>query len=400
MRQLTASHLPLGFRFAAGRAGIRKHRGNDLALMFSQRPAAAAGVFTKNCVRAAPVELSAQALRESGGKARVIVANAGNANCATPNQAAVAGATAAAAAALAGVPRHQVLVASTGVIGEPFGEDVIPDALPGLWRSLDRGQFEACAKAIMTTDTVPKARCASFEVGGRTARVAGMAKGAGMIMPDMATMLSFLFTDADVSPGHLRKALRLAVERSFNCITVDSDTSTNDTVLLLANGASGVTVGESAESEIAFAEALGGLTQALAIDIARDGEGASKLARIAVQGAESEAAAKRIAMAIANSPLVKTAIAGADPNWGRILAAAGKSGQPFRPDQADVAINGTQVCSGGMRAEFEESSVQRAMEGESVEIEFRLRGDGLGRAAVWTCDLTEGYVRINADYRT
>ena len=400
MRQLTASHLPLGFRFAAGRAGIRKHRGDDLALMFSERPAAAAGVFTKNCVRAAPVELSAQALRDSGGKARVIVANAGNANCATPNQAAVAGATAAAAAALAGVPRHQVLVASTGVIGEPFGEDVIPDALPGLWRSLDRGQFEACAKAIMTTDTVPKARCASFEVGGRTARVAGMAKGAGMIMPDMATMLSFLFTDADVSPGHLRKALRLAVGRSFNCITVDSDTSTNDTVLLLANGASGVTVGESAESEIAFAEALGGLTQALAIDIARDGEGASKLARIAVQGAESEAAAKRIAMAIANSPLVKTAIAGADPNWGRILAAAGKSGQPFRPEDADISINGTQVCSGGMRADFVEASVQGAMEGDSVGIEFRLRGDGRGRATVWTCDLTEGYVRINADYRT
>ena len=400
MQQLTEAQLPLGFRFAAGRAGIRKQPGNDLALMVSDKPAAAAGVFTSNCVRAAPVDLSASALKTSGGVARMIVANAGNANCATPTMGAVAMATAEAAAEMAGAPRKHVLLASTGVIGEPFSKRLIPESLAGLWPTLDRSQFEACAAAIMTTDTIPKVRCASFEVGGHTVKLAGMAKGAGMIMPNMATMLSFLFTDAAAEPAWLHQALREAVDRSFNCITVDSDTSTNDTVFLLANGASGVIAGDTAESAAAFRGALREVTRSLAIDIARDGEGAAKLARIKVQGTDADGAAKRIAMAIANSPLVKTALAGADPNWGRILGAAGKAGQPFNPSQADVFINGTQVCAGGVRADFQEAAVQRSMEGDSIAIDFRLRGKGRGQAAVWTCDLTEGYVRINADYRT
>ncbi len=400
MQHLTDEQLPLGFRCAAGRAGVRKHSGDDLALIVSDRPSAAAGVFTSNCVRAAPVNLSARALEATGGQARVIVANAGNANCATPNMEAVAASTQRAAAEMARVGQDEVLVASTGVIGEPFSERLIPSALPALFETLGRDQFDACARAIMTTDTVPKVRTATVEVGGRKARLAGMAKGSGMIMPDMATMLSFLITDAEVEPGQLRRALRNAVAGSFNCISVDSDTSTNDTVFVLANGASGFSASRDSRAAAALEDALAGLAEALAIDIARDGEGASKLARIEVRGASSDASAKRLAMAIANSPLVKTALAGADPNWGRILGAAGKAGVPFNPGGADIFVNRTQVCSGGVRAEFEEGPVQRSMQGDTVDIEFRLQGDGQGRGTVWTCDLTEGYVRINADYRT
>lgn len=390
--------LPQGFRFAAGYAGIRSDPSDDLALMVSDVPATAAGVFTRNAVRAAPVETSARFLRETGGIARAIVANAGNANCATPNMNAVAAATARQAAALAGVPEEQVLLASTGVIGEPMDEDTIPMSLPALWKGLERDRFERCARAIMTTDTLPKVRYATIRTAESTARIAGMAKGAGMIMPDMATMLCFLFTDAAVEAGSLRPMLRDAVDRSFNCVTVDSDTSTNDTVYLLANGASGVRIDE--ESASAFQEALDRVTRELAIDIVRDGEGAGTLAEITVEGAVSDKDAKTIAMAIANSPLVKTALAGADPNWGRILGAAGKAGIPFDPASADVFVNGVQVCAGGVRAPFDEESVQQTMEGPEVGIAFRLRGGWPGRAVVWTCDLTESYIRINADYRT
>lgn len=389
--------LPLGFRFAAGFAGVRKVRSDDLALMVSDSPASAAGVFTQNAVRAAPVDLSAAFLETSGGIARVIVANAGNANCATPNMRKVSAATAQATAALAGVPECQVLLASTGVIGEPFDEALIPGALPNLWKNLDREQFDACARAIMTTDTVPKVRCGQVETPDGVVRIAGMAKGAGMIMPDMATMLSFLFTDAEVEPTLLQEMLRSAVDRSFNCITVDSDTSTNDTVFLLANGASGVRF-DRANSQ-ALQEGLDTVARELAIDIVRDGEGASKLAEITVEGAASDRDAKTIAMAVANSPLVKTALAGADPNWGRILGAAGKCGVAFNPGRADVLVNGVRVCANGMQAEFEEPAVQRTMEEDESSITVRL-GEGNGSAVVWTCDFTERYIRINADYRT
>lgn len=398
MSERSTERLPLGFRFAAGYAGLRKAASDDLALMVSDGPASAAGVFTRNAVRAAPVDVSMRSLRKAGGKARVIVANAGNANCATPNMFEVASATARAAAAQAGVPESQVLLASTGVIGEPFGEAVIAESLPGLWEGLSRHQFEACARAIMTTDTVPKARYAEARMEGGVVRLAGMAKGAGMIMPDMATMLSFLFTDAAVAPGLLQELLVSSVARSFNCVTVDSDTSTNDTVLLLANGASGIRVNEG--NSLEFESALGALTRELAIDIARDGEGASKLATIEVEGAANDRDAKKIALAIANSPLVKTAVAGADPNWGRILGAAGKAGVSFDPSKATVLVNGVRVCAGGVRAPFDEPSVQRSMEEDDVSIGFRLEGGGTGRAVVWTCDFTESYIRINADYRT
>ncbi|MDE0108114.1 MAG: bifunctional glutamate N-acetyltransferase/amino-acid acetyltransferase ArgJ [Bryobacterales bacterium] len=390
--------LPEGYRFAAGYAGIRKQQSDDLALMVSDRPASAAGVFTRNCVRAAPVDFSAESLRRSSGKAQVIVANAGNANCATPNMAAVAEATAAAAANLASAPEEHVLLASTGVIGESFGESVIPGELPKLWQALDRTQFEACAQAIMTTDTVPKVRSCRIDTDQGPVRLAGMAKGAGMIMPDMATMLSFVFTDADLEPSLLQSLLVSAVDQSFNCITVDSDTSTNDTVFLLANGASGIRIDD--ESQGVFQDALNQLTRDLAIDIARDGEGSGKLARITVTGPSELNGLKTIAMAIANSPLVKTALAGADPNWGRILGAAGKAGVPFNPQLADIYVNGVQVCKAGMRADFNEAAVQRSMEADDIQIELCLSGGGGSSAVVWTCDFTESYIRINADYRT
>ena len=389
--------LPLGFRFAAGFAGVRKVRSDDLALMVSDTPASAAGVFTQNAVRAAPVDLSAAFLKASGGIARAIVANAGNANCATPNMQAVSAATAMAMAELAEIPGHQVLLASTGVIGEPFDEDLIPSALPHLWKNLDREQFAACAKAIMTTDTVPKVRYGRVETPDGVVRIGGMAKGAGMIMPDMATMLSFVFTDAEVDSALLRVMLHRAVDKSFNCITVDSDTSTNDTVFLLANGASGVRFDRM--NAQALQDGLDAVTRQLAIDIARDGEGASKLAEITVEGADTARDAKTIAMAIANSPLVKTALSGADPNWGRILGAAGKCGVLFDPLRADVLVNGVRVCKNGMRAEFDEPAVQRTMEEDESAITVRL-GEGSGTAVVWTCDFTERYIRINADYRT
>ncbi len=398
MSEANRDRVPLGFRFAAGYAGIRKAAADDVALMVSDIPATAAGVFTKNAVRAAPVEKSTVALRDSRGMARVIVANAGNANCATPNMHRVAAATVRAAAAQADVAEDRVLLASTGVIGEPLGESVIPDALPGLWEALDPGQFEACARAIMTTDTVEKVGYAEARMEGGVVRLAGMAKGAGMIMPDMATMLAFLFTDARIDRGLLGSMLGTSVGRSFNSITVDSDTSTNDTVYLLANGASGITVDDS--NSLEFMSALNALTRELAIGIVRDGEGASRLATIEVKGAPSDRDAKTIAMAIANSPLVKTALAGADPNWGRILGAAGKAGVNFDPSAANVFVNGVQVCAGGFRAPFDEPAVQRSMEGDVVSIRFQLSDGGEGQAVVWTCDFTESYVRINADYRT
>ena len=395
----SSRYLPLGFRFAAGYAGLRKTRSDDLALMVSDSPASAAGVFTQNMVRAAPVDLSAEFLRKSGGIARAIVANAGNANCATSNMYAVSAATAQAVAGLAGIPEHHALVASTGVIGEPVDESLIPRALPRLWEQLDRGQFEACAEAITTTDTVPKVRYRLEATDRRDDfRLAGMAKGAGMIMPDMATMLSFVFTDVAIEPGLLQEMLKGAVDTSFNCITVDSDTSTNDTVLLLANGESRVRIDE--RSGDSFYNSLAALTRELALDIVKDGEGAEKLAEIRVQGTATDRDAKAIAMAVANSPLVKTALAGADPNWGRILGAAGKSGVRFDPSAMAVLVNGIKVCDDGLRAEFDEPEVQQQMEGKEVRIDIQTGAGGPGRAVVWTCDLTEQYVRINADYRT
>jgi glutamate N-acetyltransferase/amino-acid N-acetyltransferase len=390
--------LPLGYRFAATYAGIRKISKPDLALMVSDRPAAAAAVFTTNLVKAAPVILSVRHLTRSKGYARAIVANAGNANCATPAGLAVARATAKSAAAALGSLEHEILIASTGVIGVPLDEKRITAALPGLASSLSPENFEAAALAILTTDTVPKTAWAEVKLKTGLVRVAGMVKGAGMIHPRMATMLGFLFTDAAARPAELQSLLASVTEATFNRISVDGDTSTNDTVFLLANGASGVR--PSGRERQRLQAAIAEVAEKLAIAIVRDGEGAQKLLTIDVEGAANDRAAATIARAIANSPLVKTALAGADPNWGRILSAAGNSGAKFDPAKVDIDLNGFAVCRRGTAAEFSEDEVKRSLAGRESSLRFLIRGQGKGRARFWTCDLTEEYVRINANYRT
>ena len=390
--------VPLGYRFAATYAGIRKKPKLDLALMVSDTEATAAGVFTRNLVRAAPVLLCEQHLEKSEGHCRAIIVNAGNANCATPTQAKVARATARAGAKAVGAPVNRVLVSSTGVIGEPLNEQLIIEALPGLNERLSADNFAEVAEAIMTTDTVPKTAEAAVETPEGIVRIAGMTKGAGMIQPNMATMLCYLFTDAAIPAPVLRKMLKTAVGKTFNRVSVDSDMSTNDTVLLLANGASGVAITKRNREE--FEAALSRVTESLAVAIARDGEGARKLFTIDVEGASSAGAAETIARAIANSPLVKTAIAGADPNWGRFLSSAGASGVKFDPSKVDISVNGFLVCRRGYRADFDEPKVQKSMEADEIQLQFRIRGGDSGAARFWTCDMTEDYIRINAEYRT
>ena len=389
---------PLGYRFAAGYAGIRKRPDDDLALMVSDVPATAAGLFTQNMVCAAPVRVSIEHLEKSGNVCRAIVVNAGNANCATPTMNKVARATARAAAQLMKVPRQQILLASTGVIGEPLDVNLILKALPELHQNLASEGFQACAAAIMTTDTYPKTAAVEVKTRNGVVRVAGMAKGAGMIQPNMATMLSFIFTDAAFDAQTLTRMLRAAVECSFNRISVDGDTSTNDTVLLLANGASGIEPKGADRSLVQ--EGLNRVAEELAVGIVGDGEGSKKVLTIDIEGASSNAAAVRLARAIANSPLVKTALAGADPNWGRVLSAAGASGVKFDPSKVDIHLNGHQICRRGVRADFSEADVQPTMDLDESSLKFRIRGAGKGKARFWTCDLTKEYIEINADYRT
>ncbi len=387
---------PQGFRFAGIAAGIRKTGGADLALILSDRPAAAAAVFTTNRAAAAPVLLSRTHLRANRGIARAIVANAGNANCATSNGPLVAARAVEAAAGLLGIrPRH-VLVASTGVIGLPLDEQRIPRALPRAVEALAPARFADAASAIMTTDTRPKLAFRRIPDRSRlgAVRLLGMAKGAGMIHPRMATMLAFVLTDAAVSPPKLQRFTTTAVARTFNRISVDGDTSTNDTVFVLANGAAGPV------PERRFAVALEEVMAELALAIAADGEGARKLVQIEVTGARTEAEADRIARAIALSSLVKTAMAGGDPNWGRILSAAGASGAPIDPARVRIALNGTTVCRRGRAAPFNDSALSASLRA-AREIHIRLEvGRGPAGVRFWTCDFTEEYIRINASYRT
>jgi len=382
---------PLGFRYASTYAGIRKVAKDDVALIVSDTPASAAAVFTKNRVVAGPVVVARANLRASGGKMRAVLANAGNANCATATAEAVAKESVRAAADVLKVKPREVLPASTGVIGVELDSALILRALPALCSGLDAARFDDAAAAILTTDTRPKTAFA--EVQG--ARIAGMAKGSGMIHPRMATTLGFVMTDAVVPPAALRAALRRAIERSFNRISVDGDTSTNDTVAVFANGASKVRPAPKR-----FGEALAQVLESLAVQIVKDGEGARKLVKIEVAGAASDAAAEKIARAIANSPLVKTAIAGSDPNWGRILSAAGNAGVAFDPRQTDVEMQGLPVCRGGLAAEFSEDDLKKKLDEAECSIQFRIRGRGRGHTRFWTCDLTEEYIRINASYRT
>ncbi len=384
--------LPLGFRYAATYAGIRKVAKDDLALIVSDTPASAAAVFTKNRVVAGPVTVARANLSAARGRMNAILVNAGNANCATATSEKVAVETSRAVASLLGVAPHQVLPASTGVIGVELDARLIVNALPLLKAALSPISFDAAADAILTTDTRPKTAFAELKGG---AVIAGMCKGSGMIHPRMATTLAFVCTDAVVPAAALRSALKHAIERSFNRISVDGDTSTNDTVAVFANGASKIT-----PTAKAFEEALSGVLASLAQQIVRDGEGARKFITIDVSGAATDSAAEKIARSIANSPLVKTAIAGSDPNWGRIISAAGNAGVAFDPRKADIDMQGVAVCRAGLAADFSEEALKKKLDEAECSIQFVLRGRGRGKTRFWTCDLTEEYIRINASYRT
>jgi len=409
----SARALPRGFRFAAGSCGLKKrgHTGTrDVALIVSDPPASAAAVFTQNLVQAPPVVLSREHVRASAGAMRAVIVNSGNANCSVgPGGMAASRATAECVAKLLDCGTQQVVVCSTGVIGVPLPVERILKAAPDLVESLKSSlaAFDGLTYAIMTTDTRPKRAAASARIGRRTIRIAGCAKGAGMIHPNMATMLSFVVTDAAIEPGALDRALHEVVERTFNCITVDGDSSTNDTLLVLANGASGakkISVAGGADYA-AFLAVLEKVCKTLAIGIVEDGEGATHLVEIEVRGAPSDAAAKRVAETIGLSALVKTAIAGADPNWGRILAAAGRSGVPFNPDHAEIWLGGMKMygppkgASYAVALPLDERAAHRRLLEKNVPIVIDLH-NGRGAARVWTCDLTKEYVHINASYRT
>jgi len=389
---------PVGYRYAATYAGIRKENKDDLALIVSDRPASAAAVFTRNCVQAAPVKVARRHLRASGGLVRAILVNAGNANCATRTGEKVALACCRAAAHLLDAPVEQVVPASTGVIGVELDAQLILRALPKLCSRLSEDGFADAARAIMTTDRMPKMAFGEVPLLDGTVRIAGMTKGAGMIHPNLATTLAFIMTDAAIAPARLRALLLPALERSYHRLTVDGDTSTNDTVLLLANGASGLR--PDPKEQLVFGEVLAWVLEDLAEKIARDGEGARKLISVYVSGARDDQQAAQLARAIAGSALVRTAIAGSDPNWGRILSAAGNAGVLFDPTKVEIYLQKVRVCRNGVAEPFDEHELKQRLNEREVVIRFHLRGRGQGQARFWTCDLTEDYVRINGSYRT
>jgi len=393
---------PRGFSAAAAHAGLKADGAPDVALLVSATSCAAAGVFTKNVLRAAPVTYDADLLGERPGRIRAVAMNARVANACTgaPGLAA-AGAMAHAAEQAAGLPARTALVLSTGVIGVPLPLEQITSGLQAAAAHLTTEGGPDAARAIMTTDTRPKHFAVRFETPAGMITVGGIAKGAGMIHPDMATLLAVLTTDAAGEPAALQPLLRRVADRSFNAISVDGDTSTNDTVLLLAGGASGVDPARDGAVWKAFEDAVLQVARTLALAIVADGEGASKLVEIQVVGAASETAAREVGRAIARSVLVKTAIYGADPNWGRILAAAGAAGVTLATERLSLqaAADGEwlTLASGGAVAHADAGAARAIFQQKTI----RLRVDlGLGRAeaVVWTCDLTPEYVRINADY--
>ena len=390
-----------GLRLAAAACEIRYKARSDVCLIALDPGTTVAGVFTRSLTAGAPVDWCRRAL--PGGSARAVVVNSGNANAFTgaAGEATVED-TVAATARLLDCQPQEVFVASTGVIGEPLPTERLTGALDGLAAGLDPEAWRPAAEAIMTTDTFPKLASRQTEIGGHAVTINGICKGSGMIAPDMATMLGFVFTDAAIAAPVLQRLLTRAVELSFNAITVDSDTSTSDTVLLCATGAAGnPAVADPADPALgAFTAALNDLMVELAQLIVRDGEGAQKFVTITVSGAESPAAARRIGLAIGNSPLVKTAIAGADANWGRIVMAVGKAGERAERDRLAIRIGGHEVTRAGRAVpDYDEAPVARHMQGREIEIEVDV-GVGEGRATVWTCDLTHGYIDINADYRS
>ena len=389
---------PAGYRAAGAACGL-KPSGLDVALVVSDEPAAAAGLFTTNLAVAAPVVVAREQLERSGGRARVIAVNSRCANACTGAEglAAAREMVDAAAAAVGCDPAH-VLIASTGVIGMRLDTAKVRAGIDAAARSLSRGAHLDAAQAIMTTDIVPKEAAVRVATPRGTFTIGGMVKGAGMVEPNLATMLGFLTTDAAVEPAALDAALREAARDTFNAITVDGEPSTNDAVFLLANGASGVAVDD--ETLPAFAAGLRELCAGLAREIVRGGEGATKLVTVRVSGAASDEEARRTARLIANSPLVKTAIHGGDPNWGRIVAVAGRAGVAFDPDRAAVRIGRVTLYDGATVFAERESAAAEHLKGHEVEVAVDLGVGGAGAATAWTCDLSADYVRINADYRT
>ncbi|HYH22805.1 MAG TPA: bifunctional glutamate N-acetyltransferase/amino-acid acetyltransferase ArgJ [Azospirillum sp.] len=390
-----------GVRFATANSGIRYKGRDDVLLAVFDAGTTVAGVLTRSKTASAPVEWCRMALPH--GQARALVVNAGNANAFTGKAGdATVQATVRAAADLAGCAPEEVYVASTGVIGIPLAPDAIGRVLPGMAGSLSEDGWEKAARAIMTTDTFPKGATRAAQLGGKTVTINGFCKGSGMIAPDMATMLGYIVTDAAIAAPVLQSMLSEFTERTFNAITVDGDTSTSDTLQLFATGKAGnapVTHREDpALSD--FRTALEAVMLDLAQQIVRDGEGATKFVTVTVTGAENAAAAKRIGLTVANSPLVKTAIAGEDANWGRIVAAIGRAGEKADRDRIRITIGGTLICAEGMEVPgYDETPVAAHMKGKEIDVLIDL-GIGPGASTVWTCDLTHGYIDINGSYRS
>ena len=386
-----------GVSFATAEAGVRYKNRTDVLLVRLAPGTAIAGAFTRSATRSAAVLDCQDKIGCDSASGAAIVVNSGNANAFTGRRGAesVQAITEAAAKTL-DIPASRVFSSSTGVIGEPLPHERIIDKLDDLAAALSPHAIETAARAIMTTDTFPKGASEVVTIDGQAVHIAGIAKGSGMIAPDMATMLVYIFTDAVVSQPALQKMLSTHTDSTFNCITVDSDTSTSDSLILAATGASGV---DASESD-AFSEALHGVMLNLAHQVVQDGEGATKFVEIAVTGAATDDDAKTHGMAIANSPLIKTAIAGEDPNWGRVVMAVGKSGAAADRDRLSIRFGDIEVAKDGWRSpDYSEEAAAAHMKGQNITIGVDL-GLGDGKATVWTCDLTHGYIEINADYRS
>jgi glutamate N-acetyltransferase / amino-acid N-acetyltransferase len=406
---LAPQHYPdmpviAGIRLATAEAGIRYKNRTDVLLAVMDKGTAVAGVFTRSKCPSAPVEWCRAKLK--GGKARALVVNSGNANAFTGKTGRASTAlTAKIAAKAVGCSESEIFLASTGVIGEPLDATKFDGVLGRLAETAETGDYLAAAKAIMTTDTFPKVATATVKLGKAKVTINGMAKGAGMIAPDMATMLSFIFTDAPIAPSALQALLKAGVEDTFNAVTIDGDTSTSDTLLAFATGAAAEhgapKISRASDPRLkAFVKAFNQVLANLSEQVARDGEGARKLVEITVEGAKTKASARRIAMSIANSPLVKTAIAGEDANWGRVVMAVGKAGEPADRDKLSISFNGIRVAKSGARdPSYDEAQVSEAMKAPEIAILVSL-GLGKGRDRVLTCDLTKEYVAINGDYRS
>ena len=393
-----------GVGLATAEAGIRYKGRTDVLLAILDKGTTVAGVFTKSKCPSAPVEWCRAKLK--GGKARALVVNSGNANAFTGKTGRQSTAlTAQIAAKAVGCSANEIFLASTGVIGEPLDATKFDGVLDQLAENAEPANWMAAASAIMTTDTFQKVATATIKLGKAKVNICGMAKGAGMIAPDMATMLSFIFTDAPISAPALQALLKAGVEDTFNAITIDGDTSTSDTLLAFATGAAADNgapkISRASDPRLkAFTKAFNAVLADLSEQVARDGEGARKLVEIVVEGAKTKQSARRIAMSIANSPLVKTAIAGEDANWGRVVMAVGKAGEPADRDRLSIAFNGIQVAKRGARdPSYDEAEVSAAMREPKIQIKVSL-GLGKGRDRVLTCDLTKEYVAINGDYRS